>query len=63
MPSLNEFLGKPKDSGRNWEGWETLIGLYGCQKCDKDTNIAYYNSERHLMMWACPDDHESKVQL
>lgn len=63
MPSLEDFLGKPKGSKRNWDGWEEIMGTYGCQKCDKESNVAYFNESTHKMMWVCGDNHESVVQL
>ena len=61
MPSLDDFLKKPK--GRDWDGWEQLIGKYGCQKCEEDMDVAYFNPDELVIMWVCSQNHESKVEL
>ena len=61
MPSLEDFLGKP--SGRDWTGWEELYGQYGCQHCEEDLEVAYFNQDSLTIMWVCSQNHESTVTL
>jgi hypothetical protein len=63
MPSLEDFLGKQDKSEERFYGWEVLNGIYGCKKCNKETNNAYFNSSTNLIKWVCPDNHESELQL
>ena len=59
MPSLENFLNKEN----RFYGWEVVEGTYGCQKCEADMDHAYFNIETLTLMWVCPDNHESKVEL
>ena len=61
MPSLEDFLGKaPK---KDLSNLEKINGTYGCQKCDEDVYEAFFDPEELLIIWTCPQEHESRVQL
>jgi hypothetical protein len=61
MPSLEDFLGKPKDY--DYSKCEIMYGTYGCQQCDENMDHAFFDPEALLMVWICSKKHESKIDL
>lgn len=63
MPNLEDFLGKGKQEPTNPEDWEEMVGDYGCQQCDANVSVAFFNPNELKIVWFCPERHESKIQL
>lgn len=42
---------------------QKLDGNYGCQICEKYTEIAYFDESTGEMFWYCQDKHKSSVQV
>lgn len=61
MPNLEDFLGK--NNKRSFAGWEPLYGMYGCQECDENVEYAFISPDQSQIVWVCPQEHESKIQL
>jgi hypothetical protein len=61
MPDLKSFLGK--EPANNYEGWEEVMGEYGCSTCDESSNVAYFNEILGKMVWICPNKHETSFKL
>ena len=63
MPNLESFLGKDPEKKVDTSRWDVLYGLYGCQHCSGDVDVAYFNEETMTMIWTCSEKHESKLEI
>ena len=61
MPDLKSFLNK--DPSNNYEGWEEIVGEYGCSSCDESVDIAYFSEAVGKMAWVCSNKHETSFKL
>jgi hypothetical protein len=61
MPNLKQFLGK--DPLNSHEGWEEIMGEYGCGTCKESSNVAYFSEIFGKMVWFCPNKHETIHKL
>lgn len=61
MTKFDSFLNpEPKE---NLDNMEKLEGDYGCQLCDKQTSVAYFNEKQLEIFWYCDEDHRSSIKL
>lgn len=58
MTKFSEFMSND-DVPENIDDLQQINGVYGCQSCDKDTYICYFDEQKGEMMWFCEDGHKS----
>lgn len=60
MTRFDDFLNdKPVDDAN----LQKLDGDYGCQICDKQTPVAYFNEKEGEIFWYCSEEHKSSIRL
>ena len=62
MTKFDQFF-TADEPEENLDDMQRLDGLYGCQLCEKDTSVAYFNEKVMEMFWYCPDKHRSSQQF
>ena len=62
MPNLNEFIGpKPTQDAKDY--LQTIVGTKPCAKCDADVEEAYWDPNKLVMTWTCPNGHSNTVKV
>ena len=60
MPNLDEFFKKEIIMGPEMEKFE---GVKPCSKCEKNSNVYYWDVTTFTMSWTCPDGHENSYKV
>jgi ssDNA-binding Zn-finger/Zn-ribbon topoisomerase 1 len=61
MPNLNEFINKPEKIVRI--ELEKFKGVKPCSKCEKDSDIYYWDAINMIISWECPDGHKNSFMV
>lgn len=56
MPNLNEFIG-PKPTQNIVDELEKISGIKPCAKCELDSQEYYWDPNKFIISWTCPDGH------
>lgn len=51
------------ESSNSSDGFVEVTGVFTCQQCDKDVEIALYDTFENKMKWICVDKHTSVIDL
>ena len=57
MPKINDFLNKPEKITRS--ELEKFDGIKPCSKCDKNSEVYYWDAITTTISWECPDGHNN----
>ena len=60
MPNLHEFLKKEILMTPEMQKFE---GTKPCNKCEKDSDVYYWDAVTFTMSWTCPDGHENSFKV
>lgn len=45
------------------QGCEKLYGTYGCKYCKEDVEFAWWDANKAMFFWICPNNHRSEQKL
>ena len=61
--NFNSFFSDSDSSDEDMSEMEELVGDYGCQVCEKNTQYAYFNHNKMEIIWFCSEKHRSSIAL
>jgi hypothetical protein len=60
MTKFNDFLTPEEEElDKNFDKMQKINGTYGCQSCEKEAYVSYFDEQKGEMMWFCPEGHKS----
>ncbi|NBO22063.1 hypothetical protein EBU94_01810 [bacterium] len=59
MGKYNDFIKPLKPKGT----MHKMEGVYGCQSCDENVNMAYFDEHKGRLFWFCSEGHESEIKI
>jgi len=60
MAKFDDFV---NDTLKHSSEYQKLEGDYGCQLCEKQTPVAYFDEKTGEIFWYCSDKHKSSIQV
>lgn len=59
MGKYEQFIKPLKPEGQ----LPKLIGNYGCQSCEENTDHAWFDDKKGIIFWFCSEGHRSEIKI